>query len=112
MLKKHQSNTCFSAAKAFLAACPVWGIEIDQSRKYQKEKRFGGGEALLLWLLLTAGLHLLSPYVSACRQWLYEYRFDKPDRQVLQSTPSLSSQKAVEKTTNRRGVSRKRSGLK
>lgn len=112
MLKKHQSNTRFSPAKVFLAACLVWVIEIDQSRKYQKEKRFGGGEALLLWLLLSVGLHLLSPFVIICHRWLYEYRVDDPDRHTLQSTPSPSSQKAVEKPTNRKSVSRKRSGFK
>ena len=86
MLKKHQSYTRFELATAFLAACLVWVIEIDQSRKDQTEKRFGGGEALLLWLLLSVGLHLLGPSVSACYQWLYECRFDELDRQTLQPT--------------------------
>jgi hypothetical protein len=112
MLRKPQFNAFFSPAKAFLAAWLAWVIEVDQGQKHQKEGLFGGGAGLLLWLLLTSGLHSLSPFVSVCHRWLYEYRFDEPNRQVVQSTPSPTSQKTVKKTTKRPGASRKKRGLK
>lgn len=112
MLRKQQFNIPFSPAKAFLAAWLVWLIEVDQSQKHQKERLFGGGEALLLWLLLTAGLHLLSPFVSACHRWLYQLRFVEPDRQGVPPASIFTSQNTGEKRPGRPGASGKRSGYK
>jgi hypothetical protein len=86
-MSKEQSNRRFLLADAFLAACLVWAVEFGRSYLYPNEGVFSGGQAFLLWALLTLGLHVSGRIIIAFIEWLLTPQSDGTEVRPLNSPP-------------------------
>jgi hypothetical protein len=80
-------NIRFVPAGALLATLFVWAFEVYHSQIHPDGNGFGGGEALLLWALLTGGLHVGCHIIIVGIEWLLTPQSDGTEVRPLNSPP-------------------------
>jgi len=86
-MSKEQSNRRLLPADAFLAACLVWAVEFGRSYLYPDEGVLSGGQAFLLWVLLTLGLHVSCRIIIAFIEWMFRPQSNGTEARPLNSPP-------------------------